>query len=204
MATDGAALPVRVHARRVTPPATLGRALAIARRRWNLEANGHLVHALLNMVARDPVMRLAVRSGRPGAIRAAVAARYKPGWYHKHVSRLLVIQRGRVVVDVGVPFVVQPATLVMRGARGKPLATLQISEQDVIGFVRYMKRVDGIDTVVRGSLPGDTRAWIPSALRTTLPAHGHVVIRGRRYAVGSFAGRSLRGERVGVWVLLPE
>ena len=195
-ATDGAAMMPRHGV--VAAPHSLARALAIARHRWSLEVNGHLVHSLLRMVTRDAGLQRALRSGSPAAVRAAVAAKYMPGWYHKHVSRLRIIQGGRVVVDVGVPFVVQPSTAVVRGA------TIQISEQDVIGFVRYMKRNDGIDTVVRGTNPGDARAWIPSALTMPLPARGHVVIHGRRYAVGSFAARSLANEHVEVWVLLPE
>jgi hypothetical protein len=203
MATDGAAISP-AHRAAVHAPRTLGRALSVARHRWSLEVNGPLVHSLLRMVAGDPGFAGAVRSGSPDAIRSAVAAKYKPNWYHRHVSRLVVVQSGRVVVDVGVPFVVEPATRVIRDARGRTAATIEISEQDVIGFVRYMKRNDGIDTVVRGTNPGDARAWAASALHVKLPSRGHVTIRGRRYAVGSFAVRSLGSERVRVWVLLPE
>jgi hypothetical protein len=185
------------------PPTSIARAVAIARRRWALEVGGPLVHQLLRVVSSDGALTRAVRSGSAAAVRAAVNARFRSDWYHHHVSRLRVVEGGKVVVDVGVPFVVQGSATAFRDARGRTVATLTVSEQDVIGFVRFLKRLHGIDTVVRGAGAGHVRTSKGSARRARLPARGTVTLDGRRYAVGSFAARAFGGEPVTVWVLVP-
>lgn len=175
----------------------------VARLRWDQEQYGSPVHKLLRRVAADPTLRAAVRSGQTAAIRRAVDARFTSAWYHWHVSRLRIVRKGHNIVDVGVPFVVAPSSLPLRNAAGKTVATLQISDQDVIGYVRYMRRNEGVDIVARGVGRAHVKTSLPAALKVTLPKRGHVTIRGRRYAVRSFTKHSLDREPVRIWVLVP-
>ncbi|MCW3016018.1 MAG: hypothetical protein JWO02_3110 [Solirubrobacterales bacterium] len=175
----------------------------VARRRYDIEQYGPAVHDLLRRVAADPGLQAAVRSGSTAAIRAAVAAKFDSVWYHWHVSRLRIVRHGKVVADAGVPFVVAPSSWPLRDAHGRVLATLEISDQDVIGFVRFMHRNHGVDVVVRGVGPAHVRSSLPAALRLALPDHGQATIAGRRYHVRSFTKKALSNEPVKIWILLP-
>jgi hypothetical protein len=143
-----------------------------------------------------------VRSGTSAALRDAVARRFRRVWYHWHVSRLLIVRGGRTVVDVGVPFVVAPLSLALRDPRGRTVATLRVSDQDVVGFVRFMHRNHGVDVVARGAGTAHVVSSLPAALRVALPARGLRTIAGRRYRVRSFTGLALGGELVRIWILL--
>lgn len=175
--------------------------LTTAKKRWALEQSGPAVQDLLRRVAADPALKTAVRSGSVAAITAAVDAKFRSVWYHWHVSRLRVVQNGKVVVDVGVPFVVAPSSVRMSGPKGTT-TTLEISDQDVIGFVRFMRRNHGVDVVARGTLPGHVRTSLPAALRVTLPDRGPVTIAGTRYQVRTFTKHALDNEVVKVWILV--
>lgn len=183
------------HAR--TP---LDRSVTVAKQRWTLEQSGPEVHLLLRRVAADPVMRAAIRTGEPVAIRAAVAARYRTAWYHWHVSRLRVLRGADVIADAGVPFVIAPSALTLHDGRGAPL-TLQVSDQDVIGYVRFMHRNHHVEVVTRGTGAAHVRSSLAAALHVHLPGHGTVTIAGRHYAVRAFTKHALNREPVRVWIL---
>jgi hypothetical protein len=169
-----------------------------AKRRWAIEQYGPPVHVLLRRVAAEPGLTRALRSRDPAAARAYVHSRFRPSWYHWHVSRLRIVRGSRMLVDVGVPFVVAPSQLALPGTHG---AMLQISDQDVIGYVKFMRRNHGVDIVTRGTGVGHVRTSLPAALHVRLPDRGSVTIAARRYAVASFHRKALNGERVKVWVL---
>lgn len=175
------------------------RIVAIAKQRWAIEQYGPPVHVLLRRVAAEPGLSRALRSRDPRAVRAYVDSRFRPAWYHWHVSRLRIVRGSRKLVDVGVPFVVAPSKLALPGTRG---AVLQISDQDVIGYVKFMRRNHGVDVVTRGSVPGHVRTSLPAALHVQLPDRGIVTIAGRRYDVASFHRKALNDERVKVWILV--
>lgn len=180
----------------------IDRLLHVAERRYRLEQRGPLVRKLLRRVAADRGLKAAARSGDPAALRAAVARRFDSVWYHWHVSRLLIVRGSRTIVDVGVPFVIAPSSRVLRDARGRAVTTLEISDQDVIGFVRFMHRNHAVDVVARGVGAGHVRASLPAALHVRLPDRGLATIAGRRYRVASFTRRALGDERVKIWILL--
>jgi hypothetical protein len=133
--------------------------------------------------------------------RAYVRSRFSRVWYHWHVSRLRIVRATSTLVDVGVPFVVAPAETVLRDSHGRALGTLQISIQDVIGFVRYMHRNHPVDVVVRGRGAAHVRTSLPAALGVRLPDSGTATVGGHRYQVGSFSATALGGEPVRAWIL---
>jgi hypothetical protein len=208
MAAGGvaAALAAPKQARRVnTANAAAARVDSLARearQRWSIEASGSVVHSTLRHVAADPTLRRTLQSGNTTALRDYVGRQFQSVWYHWHVSRLRILRGGQVLVDTGVPFVVAPAQQTMRGTNGHVIGTLEISIQDVIGYVRYLHRNAGIDVVVRGRGAGHVRSSLPAATNASLPRSGSVTLGGTRYAVRSFARTGLAGEPVTVWVLV--
>jgi hypothetical protein len=101
-----------------------------------------------------------------------------------------------VVVDAGVPFVVDGPHVTLPGGY-----TLRISIQDEIGFVRLIHRHHAVDVVVRGQGSGHVRSSLPAAATATLPRSGPTTIAGVRYDVRSFSRTALGGEPVQIWIL---
>jgi hypothetical protein len=185
------------------PRAAADQMAATAARRWSTEQSGPLVHKLLRQVAADPGLKAAVASGRASAIQAAVNAKFRSVWYHWHVSRIRLLRGSTVLADAGLPFVVAPSTLPLHSANGRTPVTLEISDQDVIGFVRFMKRNHQVDVVARGTGAGHVETSLPAALHVTLPSRGTATIAGRRYQVREFTRHALNREPVRIWILLP-
>jgi hypothetical protein len=169
--------------------------------RYTNEVSGPAAHATLSRVAHDPGLLGAVRSGSNARIRAYVTSRFRPVWYHWHVSRMRITRANATVIETGVPFVVNGPTTTLRDAHGHAIAQLQVSIQDVIGFVRLNTRHGDVNTVVRGRGSADVRTSLPAALKVKLPANGTVTIAGHRYEVGSFHKTGWRGEPLQIWIL---
>ena len=169
--------------------------------RYTSEASGAAAHATLSRLAHDPGLLAAVRSGSNTRIRSYVDSRFRPVWYHWHVSRMRITRGNTTVIETGVPFVVNGPTTTLHDAHGHAIAQLQISIQDVIGFVRLNTRHGDVNTVVRGHGSADVRTSLPGALTVKLPSSGTVTVAGHRYDVGSFHETGWRGEPLQVWIL---
>ena len=193
--------PKQVTRPRHAPRSYMDQLAVQARRRYGEEVYGSAVHQQLRSIAKDPTLLAALRSGNLTRLRTYVSQEFNSVWYHRHVSRLRLLSGTRVLTDVGVPFVVAPSEATLRDAHGHRLATLQISIQDVIGYVRYMHRNFGVDVVVRGVGAAHVRTSLPAAATMRLPARGNVTIGGRRLAVRSFPETAWNDEHVTVWIL---
>jgi hypothetical protein len=189
----GLAVPVATAARNPT--------LATAVGRYRHEVRGHPAQATLARLAHDRGLVAAVRSGSDARVRAYVQAKFRPVWYHWHVSRLRISRGATTIVETGVPFVLPGPQTALRDAHGRAAATLQISIQDVIGYVRLNKRLNRIDTVVRGRGARAVRTSLPAALHVRLPNSGTTTVAGRRYRVSSFRATGWRGEPLTIWTL---
>jgi hypothetical protein len=183
------------------PVTAIDRLTATAEHRYGIETHGGVVFGTLHRVGRDAGLRRALESGSPAAVRAYVNRRFPSVWYHWHVSRLRIVEGSKIVADAGVPFVVAPAQMVLKSSNGRTLGRLQVSIQDVVGFVRYMHRNYPVDVVVRGQGAGHVRSSLPAAANAKLPSRGSVTISGRRYQVRSFHQTALGAEPVTVWIL---
>jgi hypothetical protein len=200
LAVAAAALPgcAAVQAADHDPPAAAAAGVradtlaGVARLIYRQEAAGAVGHAAVKRIARDPALLAAMRSGRPPALRAAALRQlFNPG---KHVVRLSVTRRGRTLADVGGRFVVSPAHLTVQGD------VIEASMQDVIGFVKLVHRLTGVQVVVRGA-PGHVESSLAAAVHASLPASGTATIAGHAYVVRSFRERGFGGESLDVWVL---
>jgi len=180
------------------PPATVAAGVradtlaGVARRIYDQEAHGAVGHAAVKRLARDRALVAAMRGNQPAALRAAALRQlFNPG---KHVVRLSVRRGTRTLTDVGGRFVVAPAHVRVHGD------VIEASVQDVIGFVKLVHRLTGMQIVVRGA-PGHIESSLATAARAPLPASGVATIAGQTYVVRSFAERGYDGEALQVWVL---
>jgi hypothetical protein len=189
----------RDNAAAARPRSGIDRLAVVARRRYSDEVNGTAVHKQLRRVAADPVLLRALHTGDLATLRAEV--RLQDATPHAHISRLRVVRGSRVLADAGVVFVVAPAHEALHDASGRYLGTLQLSIQDVIGYVKYMHRNVHVDVVVRGRGAAHVRTSLPAAAHVALPNSGAVTISGHHYRVRSFRERGLAGETVRIWIL---
>jgi diguanylate cyclase (GGDEF)-like protein len=149
-------------------------------------------------VGRDPVIAGALRAGpsRRSELRLRVEAlRRATG-----AKRVRLTQRDRVLVDDGDPRATFPASRSL-SADGRPIAGLQVSVVDAASFARVVRRVTGLDAIVRR---GDEllAATIPGASDTRLPARtGTVHVAGADYQAASFTVPDFGQEQVHVAVL---
>jgi hypothetical protein len=201
LAVAAAALPgcAAVQAADQDPPATAAAGVradtlaGVARRIYRHEAAGAVGHAAVRRLARDRALIAAMRGNQPAALRAAALRQlFNPG---KHVVRLRVLRGGRTLTDVGGRFVVSPARVRVHGD------VIEASMQDVIGFVKLVHRLTGVQVVVRGA-PGHAESSLPGAAQTALPASGNATIAGQPYVVRSFREVGFGGEALQVWVLI--
>jgi hypothetical protein len=192
----------RAGAAPTAPPATtIDHVTSVARQRYATEVSGSRAHATLRRVGSDPALLSALASGDMNRVRSDVRSEFHRVWYHWHASRMRIFRGSSVVVDLGVPFVVAPSQMTLRDSHGASLGTLQVSMQDVIGFVRYMHRNYPVDVVVRGRGAAHVRTSLPAARKVTLPDSGTVTVSGTRYQVRSFTQTALGNEPVKVWIL---
>jgi hypothetical protein len=194
------AAPTHVHTAKA-PVTAIDRLTAVAKRRYGLEAHGGVAFGTMHRVARDAGLLRVLEAGNANATRTYVRQQFNSVWYHWHVSRLRILQGSKVVVDTGVPFVVAPTHMTLRGPGGKSLGTLETSIQDEVGFVRYMHRNYPVDVVVRGQGTGHVRSSLAAATNANLPSTGSVTLAGARYQVRSFHETALAAEPVTVWIL---
>jgi hypothetical protein len=166
--------------------------LGAARYRYSQERVGLAVHVAFRRIEHDGALVRALRAGDLRTARAR-ADQLLIG----HVVRIRIRNGSRVLVDANPTSFAVGGTVRSLRSQGQ----MEVSIQDVIGFIKLVHKYDGGDVVVRGSR-GQARsslATIPGAL----PRSGCVSIAGRRYAVDAFAERGFASERLTVWVLAP-
>jgi hypothetical protein len=184
------------------PP--LHHALATARHVYANEVRGGRVHHDWRLVASDTALLEALSRGEFAAAQAEARA-VMTGNRTLHFTRITVISGGRAVVNAvwnaNGTFVVAPLG---RGIafHGRPLGTLLVSVQDVVGFVKLAHKFTGAQIVVRGS-SGQLRASSTALAGPALPRSGPVRIAGHRYETASFQARGWPGETLMVYVLEP-
>jgi hypothetical protein len=165
-----------------------------ARGRYRLESRGAAARAAAARVAGDRVLVDALAGGD---LRAADAEALRLVAAPGHVTSIRVRRGGRVLVATQrYPFDVAGARATLRDHLG----TVDVTIQDVIGFIRLVRKFTGSDVVVRGSR-GQARSSLAAALETPLPATGCMAIGGRSYAVRSFSETDFDGQALRIWVL---
>jgi hypothetical protein len=181
-----------------TAPASsrANQALAWARARYLKEAQGRVIHVDLRQIASDMTLVGALSGGE--LHRALVAANRQ---LVRHVVRIRVLRGSRVLVDANPSsFDVRGSGMELRSPNGTSLGRLQITVQDVIGFIKLTDKLTPADVVVRSG-GGRMRTSLPAAARSSLPASGCTRIGSRSYVVRSFKETSFTGEPLTIWLL---
>jgi len=168
----------------------------IARRIYDHEHAPVVARSAVKHLGADPILIQAMRDGNRKLIRAHARRTVIP-----HEVRVRVTRGGQVLTDVGLPFVVQGAEADLRAPSGVVLGRVEVSIQDVIGFVKLVSRETGTEVVVRGQ--GRVASSLFAAAHAPLPSQGRVRLAGRPYIVRSFKEADFAGKPLTVWVLDP-
>jgi hypothetical protein len=162
------------------------------------EATGSEVRRELGLVARDPALVRAVRRRDAGALRAVIV-----GFFREHQLHIVRVRAttagGRLINDVGGPFVLAPASRAVRD-RGRTIGRVTLSVQDDTGFIKLMRRFTGAGVVLRtrsGLVPGSSTA--PAATRSRVL----VATDGERFATSSFVTRAFPSGPLRVAIVVP-
>jgi hypothetical protein len=165
----GGAAPACASTPAQTAAATIG---AVATRLYRVEAGGPSTQRVLRHVARDRRFAVAVAHDDPVALRAAIVRFFRT--HSLHVVRVrATTAAGRLVGDVGGPFVLAPASTAVREPGGRVVGRVTLSVQDDSGYMKLISRFTGAGVVMRtaaGVVPGSTDAAGPPAFAFTATA----------------------------------
>jgi hypothetical protein len=140
-----------------TTAATIG---AIATRLYRVEAGGPSTRRVLRYMADDRRFVAAVAGDDPVALRAAIVRFFRTPSLHVVRVRATTAD-GRLVGDVGGPFVLAPASTVVREPDGRVVGRVTLSVQDDTGYMKLIRRFTGFGVVMRtasGEVPGSSPA----------------------------------------------
>jgi hypothetical protein len=155
-----------------------------------------VIHADLRQIASDPSLLGALSAGN---LNAALAEANRQ--LVRHVVQVKVLRGSRVLVDANsTSFDVGGSGIELHARNGRSLGRLQITVQDVIGFIKLIHKLNAADVVVRG-VGGQIRTSLPPAARLSLPRSGCTQIGTSKYVVSSFDETSFSGEPLTIWVL---
>jgi hypothetical protein len=183
-----------------------------------VEENGPLLKALarVSALAKDGAP---VRNGVPakgsGARDSAGARAVKEAanavteavhglvYSHTHIVRLRVLQGGKLLADIGGPYIIAPVGGSLR-YHGRVVGTYLLSVQDDLGFVGLERRLVGVPLIlhvgaVRVPLQGTTKTG-----SVVIPDRGAVVIRGARFQAYSFDAKAFPTGLVRISLLLAQ
>ena len=131
------------------------------------ELIGGEVFANEHRVAGSQALLAAVASGRRSAVYAAVHSLvYHPIW---HIVRLRVLDgAGRVLADIGGPYIIAPVSGVLRSG-GRTIGSFLMSVQDDVGFTKLEVHAAGdpIGIYYQGRLVASLGGRFPTAPPTT-------------------------------------
>ncbi|MCW2994436.1 MAG: hypothetical protein JWQ18_1931, partial [Conexibacter sp.] len=168
-----------------TPPATVADTIGqVGERLARTEARGATVRRVLRHVATDRRFERAVANADPVALRAAIIRFFRTRSLHVVRVRAMTTD-GRLVGDVGGPYVLCPASRTIRDAAGRALGRVTLSVQDDTGYIKLMRRFTGAAVVLRtatGTVPGSTLMPGPPAI----PARGEVAVGDRQFNTYTF------------------
>jgi len=150
----------------------------------------------VHRVQHDPALLSAVARRNPAATRAAIEA-----LLNQHIVRLRVSAGGRLLGDVGGPYVLAPVRAALR-LSGRQIGNFVLSIQDDEGYLRLTKRLAGLRVLMymRGSeLVKNSLGPAPG----TVPASGRYQYRGRTFQVFTLNAQAFPSGPLTIHVLIP-
>ncbi len=156
---------------------------------------GSKVLSQIQRVESSPALVRAVAAGEPAATRAAVQS-----LLNQHIVRLRVLSRGRLLADVGGPFVLAPVSGVLT-RHGREIGRFVLSIQDDEGYKRLTGRLAGVRVLMYmdGQLVKNSLGPEPG----NVPANGPYEYRGVGYRVFTLHLRAFPSGPLLVRALVP-
>jgi hypothetical protein len=149
----------------------------------------------VHRVQHDQALLGAVARGDPAATRAAIDA-----LLNEHIVRLRVSAGGRLLADVGGPFVLAPVDGSLRQG-GHTIGSFVLSIQDDLGYLLLAQRLAGLEVLMyRGSkLVMSSFRPVPAGLPSTGPFQSG----GRTYRAFTFNAQAFPSGALRITVLIP-
>lgn len=120
---------------------------------------------------------------------------------HTHIVRLRVSQNGRLLSDVGGPYIIAPVGGRLR-FHGRPVGSFLLSVQDDLGFVGLETRLIGVPVAL---FVGNARLPVKGTLRTgPLPSRGTVTIGQDSFQAYTFDARAYPTGTLRISLLRPQ
>ena len=181
----------------VAAQARLDTFVVVAKRIYGQEHAPVVGRVVARKLSQNAALLRAVESGDLARVRSEAR-----GPVITHEVRVRIVRGSHVLMDAGLPFVVQAAVGELLGPSGTNLARVEVSIQDVTGFVKLVHRETGTEVLVRGQR-GRLATSLPAAAHVQLPVSGKVTVRGRTYLARSFKEVDFVGKPLTVWILDP-
>jgi hypothetical protein len=156
---------------------------------------GERALAQVHRVQRNKALLQAVARRDPAATRRAIV-----GLLNQHIVRLSVSVGGRVLADVGGPFVLAPRKAPLQ-LDGHTIGTLVLSIQDDLGYLLLARRLAGLDVVMRVQNKLVMSSLGPAPPAT--PSEGPYRYRGRAYRVFTLNATAFPSGPLRITVLIP-
>jgi hypothetical protein len=166
----------------------------IARLIYEGEAGKRTLKQIRRVQANGPLLAAVARRDGAGTREAIETL------LHQHIVRLRVSAGGRLLSDVGGPYVLAPVTAPLRRG-GRTIGSFTMSIQDDEGYKRLANRLAGLDVLMymNGKLVKSTLGASPG----TIPTTGPVRYAGKSFRAYTFLAEAFPSGPLRITVLIP-
>jgi hypothetical protein len=176
---------------------TVARALGvIAKHVYHELSGGRIAQPAVDRVASSPTLIAAAQSGDPAAVRAALVPLLRG-----QLASVRVTVAGHTLLDYGSPNAVAPVSAPLKNAAGRTIGMVTASEQGVLGYADTIHTIAAVQVFVRSG--PRTLGGSSNTAPSSIPTHGELSWRGKRYAVYSFPGTGFPRIALRTYVLAP-
>ncbi len=173
---------------------TLGR---VGERIYEEETDSPTVLTTLHRMEHTPAFIDAVTARSTTAVRAAIVGFFAS---HIHVVRVRVTVAGRLLYDLGGPYVLAPVHGTLRSG-GRVVGNFETSIQDDAGYLELAHLFTGAEVLMR--VEGNQVQGTLSPGPASVPARGRVSYAGRSYEAYSFAAEAFPSGPLRISLLIP-
>jgi hypothetical protein len=159
--------------------------------------------AQVHRVQRDQALLEAVAARNTAGVKAASEA-----LLHHHLVRLRVSAGGKLLYDLGGPYVLAPVHADLR-LHGRTIGQIVISIQDDEGYLRLTRRLVGLSVLMYMRGTGGHMQLVKNSLGPgvggleSVPAEGPYTYKGRRYRVFTVNAEAFPSGPLTIRVLMP-
>jgi hypothetical protein len=159
-------------------------------------------HALVQVhrAQHNQALLHAVAAHEPQATRLAIDK-----LLNQHIVRMRVSSQGRLLSDVGGPYVLAPVRAPLR-LHGRQIGTMVLSIQDDEGYKRLAERLAGLDVLMYMAGPGGGSRLVKNSLGPltgTVPSSGAYRYRGHDYRVFTLHAQAFPSGPLRIVALIP-